>query len=81
MNTLQKSSQAMKFLAATLGTTLFGPKSPKPPEHINNPSELEAYVDELVAMGQRGIAAVRNKYNWESEFKVLLQCYKDLLEK
>jgi CubicO group peptidase (beta-lactamase class C family) len=52
MNTLQKSSQAMKFLAATLGTTLFGPKSPKPPEHINNPSELEAYVDELVAMGR-----------------------------
>lgn len=37
--------------------------------------------DELVAMGKRGMEAVRNKYNWESEFKVLLKCYDDLLNK
>lgn len=37
--------------------------------------------DELAAMGKRGIEAVRTKYNWESEFKVLLKCYVDLLKK
>jgi len=36
--------------------------------------------DELVVMGRRGVAAVRNKYNWESEFKTLLKCYDDLLK-
>ncbi len=40
-----------------------------------------ADTDELAAMGQRGMAAVRNKYNWSSEFKVLLKCYEDLLKK
>jgi len=36
--------------------------------------------EELVAMGKRGMEAVRTKYNWDSEFKVLLQCYNDLLD-
>lgn len=34
---------------------------------------------ELEAMGNRGKAAVRDKYNWSSEFAVLLKCYSDLL--
>lgn len=37
--------------------------------------------DELVAMGKRGMEAVRNKYNWTTEFQVLLKCYDDLLSK
>lgn len=37
--------------------------------------------EELVAMGRRGMEAVRTKYNWESEFKVLRQCYDDLLKR
>jgi len=36
---------------------------------------------ELAAMGKRGMQAVRTKYNWNTEFKVLLQCYDDLLKK
>jgi glycosyltransferase involved in cell wall biosynthesis len=36
--------------------------------------------DELVAMGKRGIEAVRTKYNWDTEFRVLRQCYEDLLK-
>jgi len=34
--------------------------------------------DELVAMGRRGMKAVREKYNWPAEFKTLLQCYNDI---
>lgn len=37
--------------------------------------------NELTAMSKRGIEAVRKKYNWDSEFKVMLQCYEDLLGK
>lgn len=37
--------------------------------------------DELAAMGKRGMEVVRTKYNWDTEFKVLLQCYDDLLKK
>lgn len=37
--------------------------------------------DELVAMGKRGIEAVRLKYNWSTEFKELLRCYNDLLSR
>ena len=37
--------------------------------------------DELAAMGKRGIEVVRTKYNWDTEFKVLLRCYEDLLKK
>jgi CubicO group peptidase (beta-lactamase class C family) len=50
MNTLQKAGQASKYLFATLGATLFGPKPPKPPEHVNSIAELEAYVNILVEM-------------------------------
>jgi glycosyltransferase involved in cell wall biosynthesis len=35
--------------------------------------------DDLEAMGKRGKVAVRDKYNWSSEFAVLLKCYSDLL--
>ncbi len=41
---------------------------------LNNPQLLEE-------MSKRGMEAVRNKYNWENEFKVLIQCYDDLLKK
>jgi glycosyltransferase involved in cell wall biosynthesis len=37
--------------------------------------------DELAAMGKRGMETVRTKYNWDTEFKVLLRCYEDLLKK
>lgn len=37
--------------------------------------------DELVAMGKRGMEAVRTKYNWDTEFKVLCQCYEDLFKR
>ncbi len=37
--------------------------------------------DALAAMGQRGRTAVRQKYNWTSEFAVLLQCYQDQIKK
>ncbi len=36
-------------------------------------------ANELCAMGERGIAAVRSRYNWESEFAVLEHCYQRLL--
>jgi glycosyltransferase involved in cell wall biosynthesis len=35
--------------------------------------------DELAAMGQRGMAAVRDKYNWSSESQKLIDLYKGLL--
>ncbi len=38
---------------------------------LSNPSEL-------AAMGKRGMEAVRTKYNWNVEFKVLLKCYEKL---
>jgi glycosyltransferase involved in cell wall biosynthesis len=37
--------------------------------------------DELAAMGKRGMEAVRSKYNWSTEFKELLRCYNDLLNR
>lgn len=37
--------------------------------------------DQLAAMGRQGMIAVRDKYNWSSEFGVLLECYQDLLSK
>ena len=52
MNTLQKAGRASKYLLATLGATLFGTKSPKPPEHVNSIAELEAYVNKLVDMSR-----------------------------
>lgn len=39
---------------------------------LNNPAEL-------AAMGERGMQAVRSKYNWSSEFRELLRCYEELL--
>lgn len=41
---------------------------------LNNP-------DELRAMGQRGMEAVRSKYNWSSEFRELLRCYETVLSR
>jgi len=37
--------------------------------------------DELAAMGKRGMEVVRTKYNWDTEFRVLLECYDDLLKR
>jgi glycosyltransferase involved in cell wall biosynthesis len=34
--------------------------------------------DGLIEMSRRGMEAVRKKYNWDTEFKVLLKCYKDM---
>ncbi len=39
---------------------------------LDNPKGLEL-------MGQRGIKAVREQYNWSSEFKKLLECYERLV--
>jgi len=52
MNTLPKAGKVSKFLAATLGSALFGKKPPKPPQHANNVTELEAYVNTLVEMSK-----------------------------
>ncbi len=52
MNTVQKVGRASKHLFAALGTTLFGSKPPKPPERANNITELETYVNQLVAMSK-----------------------------
>ncbi|MFQ5423540.1 MAG: glycosyltransferase family 4 protein [Phycisphaerae bacterium] len=40
---------------------------------------LLARKDELLAMGRRGAAAVRERYNWASELDNLKRCYDDLL--
>ena len=48
MNTLQKTGLASKFLLATVGSTLFGEKPPKPPQYANSVADLEAYVNKLV---------------------------------
>ena len=52
MNALQKAGKVSKFLLATVGSTLFGTKPPKPPQHANSVTELEAYVDKLVEMSR-----------------------------
>ena len=52
MNTLQKAGKASKFLFATVGAALFGPKPPKPPQYANSVAELEAYVNKLVEMSR-----------------------------
>jgi glycosyltransferase involved in cell wall biosynthesis len=41
--------------------------------------QMLADPDELRRMGERGMVAVREKYNWESEFREILRCYDDLL--
>lgn len=55
-----------------------------------DPAEIEQVADvceqmldnpgDLQAMGQRGMAAVRRRYNWEGEFQELIRCYDDLLK-
>jgi len=50
MNALQKAGKVSKFLLATVGSTLFGAKPPKPPQDATSVSELEAYVNKLVEM-------------------------------
>jgi CubicO group peptidase (beta-lactamase class C family) len=52
MNTLQKAGKASKYLFATVGATLFGPKPPKPPQNANSVAELEMYVNKLVEMSR-----------------------------
>ena len=48
-------------------------------EVVNLCEKMLSDRDELAAMGKRGMEAVRNKYNWDTEFKILLKCYDDLL--
>jgi len=51
MNRLKKAGKAIRFLLATIGSTLFGPKSPKPPQSVSSIAELEAYLNKLVEFG------------------------------
>lgn len=50
-------------------------------EIVNVCEQMLDNPDELVAMGRRGMEAVRRKYNWSLEFTELLRCYDDLLKK
>jgi CubicO group peptidase (beta-lactamase class C family) len=52
MNTLQKAGKASKFLLATVGSTLFGPKPPKPPEQVNSTAELEEFLNKLIEISR-----------------------------
>lgn len=47
-------------------------------EVVNVCEKMLSNPGELAAMGRRGMAAVRSKYNWSSEFEVLLECYRNL---
>ncbi|MCJ7695937.1 MAG: hypothetical protein MUO40_11000 [Anaerolineaceae bacterium] len=47
MNTLKKAGKAIRFLLVTIGSTLFGPKSPKPPQRVGSIAELEAHLNKL----------------------------------
>jgi CubicO group peptidase (beta-lactamase class C family) len=51
MNTLKKAGKAIRFLLVTIGSALFGRKSPKPPQKVNNIAELEAYLNKVVEYG------------------------------
>ena len=51
MNGLKKAGRAIRFLLLTIGSALFGRKSPKPPQSVNSIAELEAYLNKLVEFG------------------------------
>ncbi len=51
MNILQKASKAIRYLFITIGSALFGRKSPKPPQSVSSIAELEAYLNKLVEFG------------------------------
>lgn len=55
------------------------------PTDINQVADVCEWMldnpDELRAMGQRGMEAVRSKYNWSSEFRELLRCYETVLSR
>jgi CubicO group peptidase (beta-lactamase class C family) len=51
MNTLKKAGRAIRFLLLTIGSALFGRKSPKPPQSVSSIAELEAYLNKLVEFG------------------------------
>jgi CubicO group peptidase (beta-lactamase class C family) len=51
MNRLKKVGKAIRFLLVTIGSALFGPKSPKPPQSVSSIAELEAYLNKLVEFG------------------------------
>lgn len=54
------------------------------PENIEDVTDaclkMLANPDQLERMGKRGRAAVREKYNWDTEFSELLRCYDNLLQ-
>jgi len=51
MNILQKAGKAIRYLFITIGSALFGHKSPKPPQSVSSIAELEAYLNKLVEFG------------------------------
>lgn len=48
-------------------------------EFIKACEDMLCAPSELANMSRNGMEAVRMKYNWDNEFKVLLKCYEDLL--
>ena len=55
-----------------------------PTDRTRIANACEAMLDDpqaLQAMSERGQRAVREKYNWQTEFKNLRTCYRELLEK
>ena len=51
MNRLKKAGKASKFLLPTIGSSIFGSRSPKAPPSVSNIAELEVYLNELVEFG------------------------------
>ena len=51
MNRLKKVGKAIRFLLVTIGSALFGRKSPKPPQSVSSIAELESYLNNLVEFG------------------------------
>ena len=66
MKTLGKAGKIFRFLMATIGSTLFDKKPPKPPQKANSVAELEAYVNTLVNMSRPpglSLAFVKNGFD------------------
>jgi len=51
VNRVKKAGKAIRFLLITIGSALFGPRSPKPPQSVSSIAELEAYLNKLVEFG------------------------------
>ncbi len=51
MSAVKKTGKAVRFLLVTIGTALFGQKSPQSPQGVSSIDELEIYLEELVEFG------------------------------